>query len=144
MARKGQLLDIYVEAIPQGRKGQLLDIYVEAVGTVVQVQVVPDVEVKALTAITTTITLTGGGTADTYDVQQNSGPVVVLTTPGGHPEQRTWQAPGTVAGDVIQLELTATKDGVTSPPVVVNYTVLPCQLLWHNNGAPKWIRHQEP
>lgn len=143
MARKGQLLDAYVEAIPQGRKGQLLDAYVEAIGTVVQVQTIADTTVKALTSITTTITLTGGGTADSYAFAQNSGPDV-LTGATGTGATRTWKAPGTAAGVVIQLELTATKDGSTSPPVVVNYTIRPCQLLWNNGGTPHWIRHQEP
>lgn len=141
MARKGQLLDAYVEAIPQGRKGQLLDAYLEAVGTTVQVQVIADTTVKALTAMTTTITLTGGGTADSYSFQQNSGPAVTLSGTGA---TRTWQAPGTLAGTIITLELSATLGGVTSPPVLVNYTIRPCQLYWNNFGSPKWIRHQEP
>lgn len=144
MARKFRLYDAYVESIPQGRKFRVYDAYVEALGTVVEVQAFTDATAKALTPMTTTITLTGGGTADSYSVVQNSGPLVTLTTPSGHAEQRTWQAPGTLAGTVVQLEITATKDGLTSPPVLVNYTIRPCQLYWNNSGSPKWIRHQEP
>lgn len=139
MARQGRVAALTLEAVAAGRAGRVQALSIEATGATAQIVAIPAASVKPLATVTTTITLVGGGTADTYSFEQNSGPAVTFSGTGA---TRTWKAPATVAGTVVQLELTAVKDGITSPPVIVDYTIPPCQLWWHNGGTEKAIRHQ--
>lgn len=139
MARQGRIAALSIEAVAAGRSGRIQELSIEATGATAQIVAIAASTVKPLATITTTIALVGGGAADTYTFAQNSGPVVTLSGSGA---TRTWKAPATVLGTVVQLELTVTKDGNTSPSVLVDYTIPPCQLWWNNGGAEKAIRHQ--
>ena len=84
-----------------------------------------DQTVEPYTTVTLTFTGSGGdGVIVTYNVAQNDGDPVTLTTTAVN--QRTFKAPGTIAGDILTFSVTATDDsGAVSALDTVNITVLP-------------------
>lgn len=78
------------------------------------------VESQTLVSLSATI----AGTVTAWSWMQTAGTTVTLTGSAG---SRSFTAPATVDGDVLTFQVTATVDGVVSPPGTVSIVVRPHQ-----------------